>query len=281
MVARFTNEHGDTDMRPSAGVERKSTARTIGWVGGAVLTVATAAGLALGPQEEGVGDNTFRVYRDAEFQGKDQVIHPVTSEWSSRLHVLDKKLRDKVSSVEWNLPRGVVVVFYDHTNGTGRQLAVWGSGRRGSLEDADFKKRAAAWAWAYVDGWEEAPSEIRRGFSARPLMTTQSKDRIAENTLELHKDFGARDKGKDLLRIESVTDKPQGVPQPITGPLDNKVTSLRWNLPPGIVVVLYDKADGTGQRMPLWGDGEMSKLRAIDNRTSAWAWYDLVTEESQ
>jgi hypothetical protein len=31
--------------------------------------------------------------------------------------------------------------------------------------------------------------------------------------------------------------------------------------------------------MPLWGDGQVSDLRTIDNRISAWAWYDVVAEE--
>ncbi|MHC4709930.1 MAG: hypothetical protein ACYTA3_05795, partial [Planctomycetota bacterium] len=138
-----------------------------------------------------------------------------------------------------------------------------------------------AWVWVYLDGWEDAPSEVRGGFSVRPLMTQESKQRLPENTLEFHKDVGVRDKGKDLLRIDSVTDRPEGDLQPITGDLDNKVTSLRWNLPPGRIVVLYDKADGTGRRMPLWGDGQVSDLRTIDNRISAWAWYDVVGEDKK
>ncbi|MHC4126818.1 MAG: hypothetical protein ACYS1E_12695 [Planctomycetota bacterium] len=268
-------------MEPSSSVAGGSGVRTRNRVAAAALTVVAAAGgLAFAQPDDEVGDNTVRVFRDAQFKGKEQVIHPVTAERPYRLHVLDKKLRNKVSSLEWNLPRGVVVVFYDETNGTGRQYVIWGSGRRGALEAADFKKRAAAWVWIYVDGWENAPSEVRGGFSVRPLMTSESKERLAEDTLELHKDVGVRDKGKDLLRIESVTDKPEGVLQPIPAHLDNKVTSLRWNLPPGRVVVLYDNADGTGRRMPLWGDGEVRDLRTIDNRISAWAWYDVVTEKT-
>jgi hypothetical protein len=33
--------------------------------------------------------------------------------------------------------------------------------------------------------------------------------------------------------------------------------------------------------MPLWGDGRVSDLRTIDNRISAWAWYDVVVEGPQ
>jgi hypothetical protein len=279
MVAGYTDDSGETDMGPSAAVDRISRARIRVGLAAAVLAVFGAAGLALGQADEGVDDNTIRVFRDAEFKGNEQVIQPVTAERPYRPHTFDKKLRTKVSSMEWNLPRGVVAVFYGETNGTGRQYVVWGTGRRGSLEDADFKRRASAWVWVYLDGWEDASSEIRGGFSVRPLMTQESKKRLPEDTLEFHKDVGVRDKDKDLLRIDSVTDTPEGDLQPITEYLDNKVTSLRWNLPPGKIVVLYDNADGTGRRMPLWGDGQVSDLRTIDNRISAWAWYDVVAEE--
>jgi hypothetical protein len=281
MAAGYTDDYGGTDMGRSKRRAGCSTGRLCGCVAVAVLAVVAAAGLAGAEPDDEVDENTIRVFRDADFKGKEQIIHPVTAERPYRLHVLDKKLRNKVSSIEWNLPRGVVAVFYDETNGTGQQYVVWGSGRRGALQDADFKKRASAWVWIYVDGWENAPSEVRGGFSVRPLMTSESKERLPEDTLEFHKDVGVRDKGKDLLRIESVTDKPQGALQPITEHLDNKVTSLRWNLPPGRVVVLYDKADGTGRRMPLWGDGQVSDLRTIDNRISAWAWYDVVSGKGQ
>ena len=268
-------------MRREWRGEGNSTARACGRMGAAVLALAAAGGLAFGLQDDAVGENTIRVHRDADFQGKEQVVHPVTSERAARLHVLEKKLRDKTSSIEWNLPRGVLVIFYDHTNGTGRQFPIWGSGRRGSLEEVDFENRAAAWAWAYVDGWDDAPRHVRSGFAVRPLMTKESKERAAENSLELHRDTGARDKRDHVLKISPVTDRPQGVPQPVGGGLDNKVSSLRWNLPPGVVVILYDNADGTGRRQPFWGHGEMDDIRAMNNRTSAWAWYDLSAERTE
>ena len=140
--------------------------------GVAVAVLAAAVGFALGQDE---GEDTFHVYRDKDLTGKKhQVVHPVTSEWPARLHALDSKVRDKVSSMQWNLPRGVIVVFYDHTNGTGKQFIIWGSGSRAAIDDAKFENKAGAWAWCYVDGWEDAPSHIRNGFAVRPLMTRKA-----------------------------------------------------------------------------------------------------------
>ena len=147
-----------------------------------------------------------------------------------------------------------------------------------ALDDAKFENKAGAWAWCYVDGWEDAPSHIRNGFAVRPLMTRKAGKRPAEDTLELHKDEAVRDKGKDMMRIEDITDRPQGEMQRIEGRLEDKVSSLRWNLPPGIVVILYENADGTGRQLPIWGDGDHVKLRPINDCISAWGWYDVAAE---
>ncbi len=253
----------------------KSTAH---WSGAAILLLATASGPALAWQG-GTDPDTLRLFRDEQFKGKNQVIHPLTSERAHQLVALHKHLRNKMSSMEWNLPRGVVVIFYQYTNGTGRQFVVWGSGRRGDLKDADFDNKAAACAWFYVDGWADAPSHIRGGFAERPVMASISKKRRAEESMELHKDKAMRGtKDKNLIEIKSLTDVEEGVLKPIREKLNNKLSSLRWNFPPGIVVIFYDNADGTGRRLPLFGEGEMPDVRAMNNRISAWAWYDAAAD---
>lgn len=244
-----------------------------------VAALAAVGGLALA-QGSQLASDSIRLYRDADGSGDDQVVHPVTSEHPARLNELDKHVRDKVSSLSWDLPRGVVVVFYDNTNGTGDEFIVWGQGHRDSLKDADFENKAACWAWCYVDGWEEAPSHLRNAYAVRPLMTRECESRPADNTLELHKDEAVRDKGNDVIKITSVTDAEQGKMQLIEGPLNDKVSSLRWNLPPGVVVVLYENTDGTGRRIPIWGNGENVKLRSINDCISAWAWYDVAAENA-
>jgi hypothetical protein len=243
---------------------------------GALMFAATC-GLALA-QGFKLEPDSMRLYRDEAGSGKDVVVNPVTSEWPARVHKLDGKIRNKMKSLNWDLPRGVVVVFYENTNGTGRQYIVWGAGRRDTLKDADFEKKAAGWAWCYVDGWADAPSHLRQAYAVRPLMTRACEKRPADNTLQLHKDEAVRDKDEDVMMIESVTDRPEGELQLVEGPLNDRVSSLRWNLPPGVVVVLYDNADGTGRRIPVWGNGEHVKLKAMNDRISAWAWYDAAAE---
>lgn len=241
-----------------------------------------AAPLAFAWQDEGPIEDSWRLFRDPDLQGAGIEVRPVTSEKATRLHELDKPIRNKARSIEWNLPPGVVVVFYDNTNGTGQQFPIWGKGSRRSLAEADFEKRAAAWAWAYVDGWDGASTSVLAGLSPRPLLTQESDDRIAQNTLELQRDAGLHNKKPDqLLKVAAVTDVPAGELQRLPESLDNRASSARWNLPPGIVVVLYDTAEGTGRRIPLWGTGVMPGLRVMDNRVSAWAWYDIASEDAK
>ncbi|MHC4210973.1 MAG: hypothetical protein ACYSWT_14810, partial [Planctomycetota bacterium] len=65
-------------MEPSSSVAGGSGVRTRNRVAAAALAVVAAAGgLALAQPDDEVGDNTVRVFRDAQFKGKEQVIHPV------------------------------------------------------------------------------------------------------------------------------------------------------------------------------------------------------------
>jgi hypothetical protein len=63
---------------------------------------------------------------------------------------------------------------------------------------------------------------------------------------------------------------------PIEGAND-RMTSLRWNLPEGVVVVLYDNVDGTGRQLAIWGRGEVETITPfnMNDRVSSWASYRL------
>lgn len=248
----------------------------------AVCLLLAATPLALAWQADAPAEDSFRIFRDTDLEGKSVEVPQVTSVWASRMNDLDKHIRNKGKSLEWNLPRGVVVVLYDNTNSTGRQFPIWGKGSRSSLKSADFEKRAAGWAWVYVDGWEGSSAAIIAGLSPRPLLTEKSDKIIATNTLQFDRNAGAIEKNPDkMLKVEAVTDVPEGELQTLPDSMNNRASSMRWNLPAGVVVVLYDKADGTGRRMPLWGDGETPKLRSMSDRISAWAWYNVAAEDAK
>jgi len=56
----------------------------------------------------------------------------------------------KATGVQWNLPPGVIVIFYEHDNGGGRQFVVWGQGQVEHLDAHAFNDVATSWAWFRV-----------------------------------------------------------------------------------------------------------------------------------
>jgi hypothetical protein len=228
-----------------------------------------------------LGDDSYHAYRDTGFKGKDAIVRPVTGQLASRIHPMPEAVKRKMSSVKWNLPRGVVVVITDDQSGLGRQLPLWGIGEMTSLANTDIDERCESWYWAYVDGWDEAPTSVRSAYSARPIGATKSPAIADQNTLSLYKDIAVRNKGDKVQQITSVTDVPEGELQAITTELNNRVSSMRWNLPPGIIVVLYDIEDGTGRREVIWGNGDQLKMGPMNDRASAWAWYNIAAPRSE
>jgi hypothetical protein len=84
-------------------------------------------------------------------------------------------------------------------------------------------------------------------------------------------------KGEQAM-IESVSRSHQaGTLNELPANFDDSVTSLRWNLAPGMLVVLFEEPTGKGQQLALWGKGQIPDLGEVDfNETaSRWAWYDV------
>jgi hypothetical protein len=92
--------------------------------------------------------NAFTLYEHTDFGGKELTLrlddHPIDA-----LHSLKgTALHDEVSSLVWDLPRDVVVVLYEHDDGTGRAYEFGlGTGEDRSTHDEDFKDCATAWRW--------------------------------------------------------------------------------------------------------------------------------------
>jgi len=66
--------------------------------------------------------------------------------------------------------------------------------------------------------------------------------------------------------------------------LYGQASSGRWNLPPGVVVMLYESdglpEDGLGNQYSAWGLGQDADLRDDDfnDEARAWVWHDLGAE---
>ena len=64
--------------------------------------------------------------------------------------------------------------------------------------------------------------------------------------------------------------------------LDDDIASLRWNLEPGVLVIMFEGADGTGDQCALWGKGQITDLSkcGFDDEASRWSWYDISASPS-
>lgn len=54
----------------------------------------------------------------------------------------------------------------------------------------------------------------------------------------------------------------------------HRMSSIRWSLPTGVVVVFYRDKERKGDRMTIWGKGDLSQLfdRRFNNDAGYWEW---------
>jgi hypothetical protein len=111
---------------------------------------------------------------------------------------------------------------------------------------------------------------------AQPLTTE-----IGDNAVQMFADAGF--KGEHISRMDVIGKHEAGALNVCQDDLDDEIGSLRWNLEPGVLVILYEEADGTGDQLPLWGTGEITDLSKcdFDDEASGWSWYDFRDSSSR
>ena len=179
---------------------------------------------------------------------------------------------DRMSSVRWNLPPGVVVTLHEHAEGKGDQMAIWGQGQAASMTPWDFNDKLSRWSWHNVGG-VSAANAAPVPLSPRPLGASPTVATLPTGVIEMYADRGLRG---GLTTVGPIHGHAMGVRHNVTG-LADQLTSLRWNLPPGVVVVFYEDAFGPGEQLVIWGSGQYESVSQFDfnDKASKWAWYDL------
>ena len=220
----------------------------------------------------GLPENTIYLWWNAGFGGHRHQIHPVTQTPVGRpqnfedQHFL-QNIRDDMSSLQWNLPPGVVVVFYEDSSGQGEQLVIWGKGQIRALLSRGFNDKVSRWAWYYVGSANDPTASqvtltnVVYGWSS-PM----------PNSLQLwqHTDYRGT-----IAPVTGVTGYAPGVYHRIPEGLADKMSSVRWDLPPGVVVVFYQHGTGTGRQLAVWSRGESPRLSRWDlnDKISRWSWF--------
>jgi hypothetical protein len=229
-----------------------------------------------------VGEDVFRLFQDRGLTGASELKRPVTEFKPHRPYRLAKYMKDGMTSLCWNLPEGVVVVFYDHSNARGRQYVIWGSGEVDDLVPWQFSDTVSKWAWFYVGGVDDPSKRILAARASRPLGTRPTRAPVPADGMFL---YASNSFNGLRQKVCEVTTHPPGVLQPITtaagGPLE-ALHSMQWRLPHGVVVMLYEKPDLTGRQFAVWGRGELRATRhwGSDGTVAGWAWFYVGSPET-
>jgi hypothetical protein len=216
-----------------------------------------------------VPQNSIYLFENRDFGGKVTRIENVTSQPPG---VTEKPGRvDDMTSLKWDLPAGVLVVFYENGDGTGNQFPIWGRGQLESVSKWAFNDKVSRWAWYSVGSSANSSASLEQG--KLPPNRARPTTSVPSDTMELYSD---RDLKGRLLTVAPVTKESQTEYHGV-GMLNDQMTSARWNLPPGVIVVFYDNIDGTGRQLAIWNKGEYETVSPfnMNDKISSWAWYRL------
>lgn len=86
----------------------------------------------------------FKIFKDKNFEGNSS-INGLTGIVDGQLYQITGPLHDNMSSIIWDLTGNRKITFYEHSNGTGRQYVITGSGADPDTHNEDFKDCASSW----------------------------------------------------------------------------------------------------------------------------------------
>ena len=258
------------------------TVRWLGLVTAAALGFSAAAGRladpATGFSERPIGtqsvsaamaEQCVQFFRDKNFGGDMTQISEVTAKTAWDGHSFETKSKH-FSSVRWNLPRGVIVTLFAGPDCTGKCMSVWGSGEVAELSTWKMNDDLAGWSWNYIGGVAEPSKTLKNGMSERPKYAKVAEG-VQEDSLHLFKNRDV--KGEPQL-LEHITDKPANTYQE----MPKGISSLKWKLPEGVVVMFSEKADGVGPNLAIWGSAaggsqfDTLALWQMNDKLKYWSW---------
>lgn len=110
----------------------------------------------------------------------------------------------------------------------------------------------------------------------RPLTAMTAATSAPHGSLVLFKNSGCRDD----LAVISIEEYESNTFHALPDDAKDHMSSLRWSLPSGVVVVLYENGadkDDKGVQYPIFGAGEVKSLSEakLNDEASSWAWYRI------
>jgi hypothetical protein len=212
-------------------------------------------------------ENTMWLYKDSDFRGNETWVHIDPQAMAPhKSHRLKSGIHDDLSSLRWNLADGIVVVLYQDSNGEGSQIAIWGRGQFDSL--GRFNDKATSWSWFRIGEKESKTLDD-------PLRATEPTQTVDVGTVRLFQDSKMKKEKGSLRRITDAYEP--GKIHELDKDIRGKLTSLRWHLSGGVVVVFYESTKGKGRQLAIWGSGEYDTVKIWDfgDRAEGWAWFPV------
>lgn len=243
-----------------------------------VRTVGLAASerpAGTAPLSATLAADTMQLFKDKDFGGTMTQISDVTSKPSWQDHDFTGKKANDFTSLRWNLPRGVVVLLHQYDRGLGNTLALFGSGEIASLKTWKLSDEISSWSWNYVGGTAKPAQRVLDGRAPRPRYAQELEGSVPDDSLQLFKDNSFKGKPSALERV-SADAATAGAFRETAG-VGKGVSSLRWKLPEGVLVVFSEGENGSGRQLALWGGGQFDEIDNfnMNDRTAQWAWYDV------
>ena len=244
----------------------------IGWAERPIGASATSAAIP---------ENTIQLFKDTNFRGDLDPVDNVTTMAPGGVNDLPGDMEDSVSSIRWNLAPGVVVVLYEDAGAKGEQLALWGKGEMDQLSRWNFNDKSSSWGWYYAGGSPNVTAVLERAAVVYPTGTVVIAREVpvmTPGTLTMYRNVNF---GGQTLAVSDVMAQPAGQLNRLEHGMNDDVSSMRWNLPPGVVVTFYQDAQAEKQQAAIWGNGQVSDVDEWDfnDKISRWSWNYIGSRE--
>lgn len=215
-----------------------------------------------------LSENTIQICVDNDFKGEQNTVKDVLKmHQPGTMNELPANFDDSITSLRWNIEPGVLVVLFEDPTGKGQQLALWGKGQIPDLGKVDFNETASRWAWYNVGGGAQTRStgDVQLPHGAQP---SDGSEPVGSMVF-----FDDQNYLEDPDRVNGLSGIKAGEWREFTNGKENAASSMRWNLPEGVIVILAAE-DGGNDNIILFGEGQNPDLAACDfnNRASRWSW---------
>jgi hypothetical protein len=131
---------------------------------------------------------------------------------------------------------------------------------------------AALLAVLVLGGMAALSRDARSGYAQRPPGAEPPRHVTGGDSFRLFQDRNFS--GPSDLKRPVTEFKPHKPPR-LAGYVKDDMSSLRWALPEGVVVVLYDHSNARGTQFVIWGSGEVRDVVPwqFTDKVARWAWF--------